>query len=99
MVASQWNSNVVGDPMFKVTTKLKELKAKIKVWARDNRIDIHQVVLDTKIKLRDVQAKVTIDMYNSSLIKEEKNLLDEYKWAIYVETPDMKQEAEDDWPS
>lgn len=83
--------------MFKVTTKLKLVKTKIKEWVKDNRTNIQNLVHDAKVKLEATQVRLAGDIYNTSLLEEEAALLKEYKWACYVETVDMKQKAEDDW--
>lgn len=44
IVRDSWSFNVIGCPMFILTTKLKVLKEKLKIWNKDGFGNVHEVV-------------------------------------------------------
>ncbi|XP_077223396.1 uncharacterized protein LOC143857007 [Tasmannia lanceolata] len=71
IVEYAWSKEVYGNPMFRLSQKLKEVKYQIKCWNREvfGRIDI-KVPLIRK-SLEETQHQLSSDPANSDLIEEE----------------------------
>ncbi|PNX83757.1 ribonuclease H, partial [Trifolium pratense] len=73
IIASSWNDNVVGCPMYILNTKLKRLKDRLRIWNKDVFGNVHAYVKDAEMKLQDIQAQIQNTGHTVALLDMEKS--------------------------
>ncbi|GJZ19875.1 RNA-directed DNA polymerase, eukaryota, reverse transcriptase zinc-binding domain protein [Tanacetum coccineum] len=95
-VAKESKMNVVGFQTFKVVKTMKSIKNPINRlnWKNGNLFD--KVIL-LKDKLKEWQAKIDRDPFNTEFKKEESTILKEYREDVVDENKLMAQKAKIEW--
>lgn len=73
LVSDTWNTRVIVCPLHILSTKLKILKDKLKLWNKDVFGNIHGYVSEVEAKLAAIQHQIHLNGHNDSLMIEEKN--------------------------
>ncbi|XP_077237281.1 uncharacterized protein LOC143878953 [Tasmannia lanceolata] len=97
IIERAWTKEVWGNPMYRLSQKLKEVKFQIKNWNRDvfGRIDIKVPIL--RRSLQRVQQILSSDPTNSVLIAEENKLLSDLITASSHEESLYRQKSRVQW--
>ncbi|XP_019435956.1 PREDICTED: uncharacterized protein LOC109342425 [Lupinus angustifolius] len=85
LVAEVWNVEVVGCPMFVLSTKLKNLKKELIIWNHNVFGNIHQRVLVAKANVVTIQNCINDHGPENSLLVEEDLAQSELMDALLVE--------------
>jgi hypothetical protein len=72
VITNCWNSPVVGSPMFILSTKLKMLKEKLKIWNRETFGNVHDYVKQAESDLADIQNQIQLGGHTDTLCDLEK---------------------------
>jgi hypothetical protein len=72
IISDSWNTNIVGCPMFILSSKLKILKGKLKQWNKEVFGNIHAYVEVAESKLDDIQNRINTLGHSDELMNEEK---------------------------
>jgi len=84
IIASCWNNNVVGCPMYVLNKKLKILKEKLKDWNKETLCNVQDHVKNAENNLQQIQHLIAITRHTDDLLDQEKKL-NTIKMAIYKE--------------
>ncbi|XP_074360335.1 uncharacterized protein LOC141700489 [Apium graveolens] len=95
LVKEAWSSNIVGDPWFRVTSKLKLVKAAVKDLNR-NVGNLHELVIEARVKLLRFQASLPSCPSTDQFLEEERlsNVLEE---LLNREEILLKQKSRINW--
>ncbi|GKA26888.1 RNA-directed DNA polymerase, eukaryota, reverse transcriptase zinc-binding domain protein [Tanacetum coccineum] len=95
-VAKDWKMNVMGFQMFKVVKAMKNIKKPMNElnWKNGN---LFKKVILLKDKLKEWQAKIDSDLFNSEFKKEALVILNEYREAVVDENKLLSQKAKVNW--
>ncbi|XP_059663891.1 uncharacterized protein LOC132309616 [Cornus florida] len=96
-VASVWNTEVSGVPMYRVTTKLKRLKSALKNLNHNVFSDISSRVKNAKFNLTACQNLLDSDPGNIELRQQERDLLLTYSSLSKVEEQLFQQKSRVKW--
>jgi len=72
IISTSWNENVVGRPMYILSTKLKRLKFKLREWYKNVFGNIDQFVSDAEKELSEIQFQIHISGHNDQLMMQER---------------------------
>jgi len=72
VVQDCWNVNIAGCPMYILSTKLKLLKNKSKVWNKEVFGNVHALVYDAEQHLANIQNQIQLSGHSDHLMNEEK---------------------------
>lgn len=72
VIEESWNVRILGSPMYILSSKLKMLKDKLKVWNKEVFGNIHLQVAEAEKNLNDIQDQINISGNNDTLMNEEK---------------------------
>jgi hypothetical protein len=84
-IAEWWNIEVDGTTLFRVVTKLKNVKRKVKIWNIRNFGNIFEKKPLIKNELKDIQDRIQKEGYTPDLVREENDKLVEYHDIISKE--------------
>lgn len=73
VVDNSWKEEVIGCPMYILSTKLKRLKEKLKDWNKEIFGNIHQQVVAAVKRLHDIQEEIHESGFKDQLSNLEKN--------------------------
>lgn len=73
-VLSNWNTDLLGNPMFILQAKLKNLKAALKSWSHNTFGDGNKLSNDIRNKLHDVQIRLLANRNDALLADQELRL-------------------------
>lgn len=73
VVAASWSERVVGCPMFILSQKLKNLKAKLKLWNINVFGNVQVAVKNAERNLLHIQNQIHTDGHNDDLLNQEKS--------------------------
>jgi exonuclease III len=97
VISDSWNSVVVGCPMFVLSQKLKNLKAKLKVWNKVTFGNVHDLVTTTELKLQQIQSQIQENGHSDALLLEEKLASASYEEALNRQEAFWKEKARLNW--
>ncbi|KAF5179339.1 Dnase i-like superfamily protein [Thalictrum thalictroides] len=97
LVQLTWQETVSGNPMMRLTTKLKNLKAKLKQWSRLHFSDLSNRTNEAKENLERIQAEIQIRPLDDTLAALEKDAIHEYKRLSDAEEDSMRQKSGENW--
>ena len=72
LVQDKWNMNVIGCPMFILSTKIKTLKEKFKTWNKEVFGNVHEFVKNAEQNLQQVQEHIQLNGNFGTLLEAEK---------------------------
>ena len=67
-----WQEQVVGSPMFILTSKLKNLKTKLTVWNKEVFVNVHTYVDQAEANLNHIQNQIQTLGHSDHLANQEK---------------------------
>ncbi|XP_058784766.1 uncharacterized protein LOC131659617 [Vicia villosa] len=67
VVANSWKEEVIGCPMFILSTKLKRLKEKLKIWNKEIFGNVHEQVVVAEKRLQEIQEEIHDTGFNDQL--------------------------------
>ncbi|XP_077246085.1 uncharacterized protein LOC143885940 [Tasmannia lanceolata] len=97
VVENAWKKEVDGTPLYRVTQKLKEVKACIRIWNQNvfGRIDIQAPMM--RQKLASIQSLIAASPMDLSLRNAEHLLKDEYVKTANKEEQFYRQKSRNSW--
>jgi hypothetical protein len=72
LIEQCWNESVVGCPMMRLNTKLKNLKSKLKTWNKEVYGNIHEHVNLDETDLQHIQNLINTNGHTDILLNQEK---------------------------
>ena len=97
VVASVWNQNVVGCPMYILSRKLLMLKVKLRSWNKEVFGNIHQLVQQAETKLHDIQIQLQTSGYNETNISLQKQAQKNLEIALNKEEIFWQEKSKVKW--
>jgi hypothetical protein len=97
VVASIWNQNVVGFPMYILNRKLQMLKVKLRSWNKEVFGDIHHLVKEAETKLHDIQVQLQTSGYSETNISLEKQAQKDLEIDLNKEEIFWQQKSKVKW--
>ncbi|XP_020250141.1 uncharacterized protein LOC109827547 [Asparagus officinalis] len=97
VVKSVWNILKAGTPMFKLVSKLKELKSALKIWSKQPGISTKENIIKLSKQLEHIQNELNKDMENESLQSTELALCFELDGWLSKEEDEMRQKSRQSW--
>ncbi|XP_057248057.1 uncharacterized protein LOC130590114 [Beta vulgaris subsp. vulgaris] len=86
IIQDAWNTEVSGAPMFRLTQKLKKVKASLRLLNREGFTDLQAKEIKSAAALKDCQVQLHKQPDNINLRKQETEAAKEYKVAQEVNT-------------
>ena len=99
IVQRAWDTHVEGSSMFRLCQKLKAVKLALKAWNKFTYGDIHQKIMHARGKIKSLQLQLQMTPNDTSLIREEKLVREEYTQALQAEESFAKQKSKQHWLS
>jgi hypothetical protein len=97
LISDCWNTLVVGCPMVILSQKLKNLKAKLKVWNKEKFGNVHDLVSNAELKLQQIQALIQAIGHTDALLLEEKLVGASYEDALNKQEAFWQERARLNW--
>jgi hypothetical protein len=97
VISDCWSVGVVGCPMFVLSQKLKNLKAKLKVWNKVTFGNVHDLVTTTELKLQQIQSQIQENGHSDALLLEEKLASASYEEALNRQEAFWQEKARLNW--
>ncbi|KAF5183828.1 Dnase i-like superfamily protein, partial [Thalictrum thalictroides] len=97
LVAKSWNITVYSNPMQALVVKQKLLKAKLKIWVKNNCSKLHEKVQQALGQLEDYQKQLHNNPSDILLCRLERRALRKYCNLAAAEHNQIKQKAGCDW--
>jgi hypothetical protein len=97
LVKENWNSEVVGCPMYILSNKLKNLKQKLKSWNKEKFGNVHDFVTAAETKLHQIQNLIQLSGSSDALLSEEKHAHMEFEEALNRQEAFWKEKANLKW--
>ncbi|XP_019447216.1 PREDICTED: uncharacterized protein LOC109350434 [Lupinus angustifolius] len=97
VIAEAWNAQVVGCPMYVLSTKLKNLKKELIIWNQNVFGNVHQRVLAAKANVVTIQNCINDHGPENSLVVEEALAQSELMDALIVEESFWMEKAKINW--
>ena len=97
VIADCWNDRVVGNHMHILSTKLKNLKAKLKIWNKEVFGNVHNFVKDAEQKLTDIQTQIHNEGHSDILMNAEKLAQMNLDQALARQEVFWKEKARINW--
>jgi len=92
-----WNENVVGCPMLILSTKLKNLKAKLKIWNKEVFGNIHESVSTAEANLNHIQSQINLNGHSDPLLNLEKAAHIQLEEALKKQNIFWQEKARVNW--
>jgi len=97
VLASSWNEPVIGCPMFILTKKLQNLKAKLKVWNKQTFGNVHEYVKTAESNLAHIQAQIYTTGPSDNLLDLEKNAQCDFNKALERQECYWQEKEKTNW--
>ena len=97
LVKDAWNCDVFGTPMYRLTRKLKSVKAALKAFNFHSFAKLHDRVVDAKENLKQAQFALLNNSYDSLLVENEKKCLKAFHDLACAEEGFLKQKSRIQW--
>ena len=97
LVKDAWNCEVFGTPMYRLTRKLKRVKAALKAFNFHSFAKLHDRVVDAKENLKQAQLALLNNPYDTLLVENEKKCLKAFHDLAYAEEGFLKQKSRIQW--
>ncbi|GAU50480.1 hypothetical protein TSUD_409650 [Trifolium subterraneum] len=97
VIADSWKENVIGCPMFILSTKLKRLKEKLRRWNKDIFGNVHSYVNEAEQDLSNIQAQLQTSGHTDSLRSLERIAQSNLAKALIRQEEFWKEKARLNW--
>ena len=97
LISDSWKDGVIGKPMFVLSTKLKRLKLKLKIWNKEVFGNIHTYVNDAENELSNIQAQIQSIGHTDQLMAEEKKAQSNLDEALLKQESFWQEKARIRW--
>jgi hypothetical protein len=97
VILDSWSANVIGCPMFVLSQKLKNLKAKLKCWNKDSYGNVNDLVSAAEIKLKQIQSHIQEHGHSDELLLEERDANAVYEDALSKQEVFWQEKARLNW--
>ena len=97
LVKDAWNCEVFGTPMYRLTRKLKSVKAALKAFNFHSFAKLHDRVVDAKENLKQAQFALLNNPYDTLLVENEKKCLKAFHDLACAEEGFLKQKSRIQW--
>ncbi|KAF5189798.1 Dnase i-like superfamily protein [Thalictrum thalictroides] len=96
LVEQTWAERVLGNPMMRVTSKLKILKNKVKPWNKLHFSNLKDKISEAKHNLERIQLEIQARPLDLLLAGLEKKAMKDYREVIEAEAASLRQKAKVD---
>ena len=93
IVKDEWNIDVFGTPMYRLTRKLKSVKAALKAFNFHSFAKLRERVVDAKASLNQAQYELLNNPYDPLLVDNEKRCLKAFQDLACAEEGFLKQKS------
>ena len=97
IITNTWEIPVVGCPMYILSSKLKALKEKLKIWNKEVFGNIHCFVKEAEDKLKVVQDLIHLNGHTDVLMQEEKKAQTSLDEALHRQETFWQEKARVGW--
>lgn len=97
LIEQCWNESVVGCPMMRLSTKLKNLKSKLKTWNKEVYGNIHEHVHSAETNLQLIQNLINTNGHTDALLNQEKEANVQLEEALKKQEIFWKDKARVNW--
>ena len=97
LVKDAWNSDVFGTPMYRLTRKLKSVKAILKAFNFHSFAKLRERVVDARETLNQAQSMLLNNLYDPLLVENEKRCLKAFHDLACAEEGFLKQKSRIQW--
>jgi hypothetical protein len=97
LVKDSWNSEVVGCPMYILSSKLKNLKGKLKSWNKEKFGNVHDFVTAAETKLHQIQNLIQLNGPSDALLSDEKHAHMKFEEALNRQEAFWKEKTNLKW--
>ncbi|GAU35456.1 hypothetical protein TSUD_364120 [Trifolium subterraneum] len=97
IIVNIWNENIIGCPMYILSTKLKRLKDKLKVWNKEIFGNVHDGVKEAEQQLQNIQQQIHDFGHSDHLLHLEKNAHGILDKALIKQELFWKEKSSTNW--
>lgn len=97
IITETWNDQIIGNPMYVLSAKLKNLKYKLKDWNHNVFGNVHTIVKDAENKLAAIQENIDNTGMTDSLLEQQKLAQINLENALNKEEAFWQERARSKW--